>query len=167
MDEVLGIPNLRSGETPGDRPTSGGRCGCSSTHAALETTRDASCRRSPSLPPTFLDRKSPRSWQLTAGTSYYRQPNRGSAREFQDKIYRSLKFKHKRPCRESITVAEAALPAGEKQWKSGFIMNFTAGRSRPRRLRSRRRWDKSRRPTPGGSTRFGSPKFTSSRAARY
>src|ERR1700730_7453066 len=115
----------------------------------------------PVLPPTFLDRKSPRSWQLTAGTSYYRQPNRGSARGFQDKIYRNLKFKHKRPCRESITVAEAALPAGEKQWKSGFIMNFTAGRSRPRRLRSRRRWDKSRRQTAGGSTRSGSPKFTS------
>jgi hypothetical protein len=85
MDEVLGIPNLRSGETPGGGPTSGGRCGCSSTHAALEATRDASCRRSPGLPPTFLDRKSPRSWQLTAGTSYYRQPNRGSARGFQDK----------------------------------------------------------------------------------
>jgi hypothetical protein len=76
MDEVLGIPNLRSGETPGDGPTSGGRCGCSSTHAALEATRDASCRRSSSLPPTFLDRKSPRSWQLTAGTSYHRQPSR-------------------------------------------------------------------------------------------
>src|ERR1700731_2086088 len=52
MDEVLGIPNLRSGEAPGDGPTSGGRCGCSSTHAALEATREASCRRSPRLPPT-------------------------------------------------------------------------------------------------------------------
>src|SRR3984893_180432 len=120
MDEVLGIPNLGSGETPGDGPTSGGRCGCSSTHAALGATRDASCRRSPGLPPTFLDRKSPRSWQLTAGTSYYRQPNRGSARGFQDKIYRSRKFKHKRPCPESSTLAGAALPAGEKQWKSGL-----------------------------------------------
>src|ERR1700730_5435900 len=99
-------------------------------------------------PPSWIG-KSPRSWQLTAGTSYYRQPNRGSALGFQDKIYRSLKFKHKRPCRESITVAEAAWPAGEKQWKSGFIMNFTAGRSRPRRRPSRRRWDKSRRRTAG------------------
>src|ERR1700730_91202 len=120
MEEALGIPNLRSGETPGDGPTSGGRCGCSSTHAAPEATRDASCRRSPSLSPTFLDRKSPRSWQLIAGTSYYRQPNRGSARGFQDKIYRSLKFKHKRPCRESITVAEAALPAGENNGNRGL-----------------------------------------------
>jgi hypothetical protein len=62
----------------------------------------------------LLGSEEPRSWQLTAGTSYFRQVNRGSARGFQDKIYRSLKFKHKRPCRESITVAESALPAGEK-----------------------------------------------------
>src|ERR1700726_2360383 len=27
MDQVLGIPNLRAGETPGARPPSGGRCG--------------------------------------------------------------------------------------------------------------------------------------------
>ena len=43
-------------------------------------------------------------------------------------------------------------PAGRgrgKTMKSGFIMNFTAGRSRPRRRRSRRRWDKSRRRTAG------------------
>src|SRR5712671_3903469 len=100
MDEVLGIPNLRSGETPGDGPTSGGRCGCSSTHTALEATRDASCRRSPSLPPTFLDRKSPRSWQLTAGTSYYRQPNRGSARGFQDKDLQDTTPGRAEPSRE-------------------------------------------------------------------
>src|ERR1700680_1354222 len=120
MDEVLGIPNLRSGETPGDGPTSGGRCGCSSTHRALEATRDASCRRSPSLPPTFLDPKSPRSWQLTAGTSYYRQLNRGSARGFQDKIYRSPKFKKNDPAANQLPWPKPRCPQEKNNGNRGL-----------------------------------------------
>ena len=126
MDEVLGIPNLRSGETPGDGPTSGGRCGCSSTHAALEATRDASCRRSPSLPPTFLDRKSPRSWQLTAGTSYYRQPNRGSARGFQDKDLQDTTSPG-RPSQVENLGWNKAKPAGSPSRKASSDSNCKPG----------------------------------------